>query len=220
MFYESHLLHVLIFFVVSVAAQVCSGASDQSSVPGGIAPMIRRRRVKCRHCGQLLRPDPRNLRHQRYCSAQPCRGASKAASQRRWLAKAENRDYFCGPEHVARVRAGRAAHPGYGRKKSSRRRTSQEHSSTQPVDINTQSGALDAPALQEVSLAQTLVLTGLIAHLTGAALQEDIALTSRRLQQWALDIVHGDPDGRETIAPPPPPAPHPRPVQPARPPLG
>ena len=84
--------------------------------------MSTRRRRKCRDCGRLFRPDPRNLRHQRYCSAKECRRASKAASQRRWLAKAENRDYFRGPEQMARVRAWRAAHPGYARKRSSRRR--------------------------------------------------------------------------------------------------
>ena len=83
--------------------------------------MTTRRRRKCRHCGQLFRPDPRNLRHQRYCSAKECRRASKAASQRRWLAKTENRDYFSGPEQVARVRIWRDAHPGYARKTSSRR---------------------------------------------------------------------------------------------------
>ena len=49
--------------------------------------MTTRRRRKCWHCGQLFRPDPRNLRHQRYCSAKECRRASKAASQRRWLFK-------------------------------------------------------------------------------------------------------------------------------------
>ena len=65
--------------------------------------MTTRTRRKCRHCGQLFRPDPRNLRHQRYCSAKECRRASKAASQRRWLAKTENRDYFRGPEQMARV---------------------------------------------------------------------------------------------------------------------
>ena len=159
--------------------------------------MTTRRRRKCRHCGQLFRPDPRNLRHQRYCSAKECRRASKAASQRRWLAKAENRDYFRGPEQVARVRTWRAVHPGYGRKKSPRRPALQEHSPAQPVDIDEQSDVLSVPALQE-----------------------DIALTSRRLQQLALDIVQGDPDGRETIALPQPPATHPRAVQLARPPPG
>ena len=171
--------------------------------------MIKGKRRKCRHCGQLFRPDPRNVRHQHYCSTRACRRASKAASQRRWLAKTENRDYFRGPEHVARVRAWRAAHPGHGRKKSPRRPALQELSSAQPIDVNEQSDVLSAPTLQEVFHAQALVLTGLIAHLTGAALQEDIALTSRRLQQLALDIVQGDPDGRETIAVSEPPAPHP-----------
>ena len=42
--------------------------------------MTTRRRRKCQHCGQLFRLDPRNLRHQRYCSAKECRRASKAAS--------------------------------------------------------------------------------------------------------------------------------------------
>ena len=175
--------------------------------------MSTRTRRKCRHCGQLFRPDPRNVRHQRYCSAPACRRASKAASQRRWLAKAANRDYFRGPEHSARVRAWRAAHPGYARKRSSRRRALQEHSPAQPVDIHEQSEVFSAPPLQDASRAQALVLTGLIAHLTGAALQEDIALTSLRLQQLALDIAAGDPDGRETIALPATQAPHPQAVQ-------
>ena len=64
--------------------------------------MSTRIRRKCRHCGQLFRPHPGNIRRQRYCSAPVCRRASEAASQRRWLAKAANRDYFRGPEHVAR----------------------------------------------------------------------------------------------------------------------
>ena len=96
--------------------------------------MTTRRRRKCRHCGQLFRPDPRNLRHQRYCSAKEL---SSARARRRvsgaGLAKAENRDYFSGPEQVARVRTWRDAHPGYARKKSSRRPALQEHSSAQPV---------------------------------------------------------------------------------------
>lgn len=38
-------------------------------------------RRKCPHCGCLFKPDPRNHRHQRYCSAPLSRTASKAASQ-------------------------------------------------------------------------------------------------------------------------------------------
>ena len=51
-----------------------------------------------------------------------CRKASKAASQRAWLAKAQNQDYFRGPENVARVQLWRAAHPGYWRRAKGDRR--------------------------------------------------------------------------------------------------
>ena len=74
--------------------------------------MTKRRRRKCLSCGELFRPDPRNVRHQRYCSAQSCRKASKA----RWLAKPQNQGYFGGPAHTERVRAWRAANPGYWRR--------------------------------------------------------------------------------------------------------
>ena len=59
--------------------------------------MARGDRRKCKCCLKLFLPDPRNRRHQRYCSVPRCRAASKAASQARWLAAPENQDYFCGP---------------------------------------------------------------------------------------------------------------------------
>ena len=49
---------------------------------------------KCRHCGENFTPDARNAHHQRYCTAPSCRAASKRASQAKWLAKPENRDYY------------------------------------------------------------------------------------------------------------------------------
>jgi hypothetical protein len=64
-------------------------------------------RRKCKCCHSLFRPDRRNRVRQHYCSAPACRAASKAASQARWLAKPDNRDYFRGPGNVARVRAWR-----------------------------------------------------------------------------------------------------------------
>jgi hypothetical protein len=79
---------------------------------GGDA-MARGERRQCKCCLKLFRPDPRNRRHQRYCSAPACKAASKAASQARWLTAPENQTYFCGPIHVARVRAWRSRHPGY-----------------------------------------------------------------------------------------------------------
>ena len=156
--------------------------------------MSQQRRRKCRHCRELFRPDPRNLRHQRFCSKPLCRRTSKAESQRRWLAKPDNRDYFRGPENVERVRAWRAAHPGYWRRSSPNTRSaSQEYSLTQTTDNHNESASLMNSPLQEFSRAQPLVLRGLIAQLTGAALQEDIAKASRQLQHLANDILNSAP---------------------------
>ena len=42
---------------------------------------------KCLCCNEMFHPDARNRRHQQYCAKDPCRKASKAARQARWLAK-------------------------------------------------------------------------------------------------------------------------------------
>jgi len=157
--------------------------------------MSQQRRRKCRHCGTLFRADPRNLRHQRFCSKPPCRRASKAESQRRWLAKPDNRDYFRGAENVERVRAWRSDHPGYWRRPPPNIDSAlQEHSLTQPSDNTDKSAPLVNSPLQELSSAQPLVLMGLIAQLTGASLQEDIVSASRRLQHLANDILNASPE--------------------------
>ena len=154
--------------------------------------MRRRRRRKCLCCGELFRADARNLRHQRYCSKPLCRKASKTASQQRWLSKPENCDYFRGPEHVARVQAWRATHPGYGRRPGLPKAAAlQEDCCAQGVEAPGEPATLVAAPLQEVFAAQPAVLIGLIAHIADSALQEDIARTSRRLLQLGQDILGG-----------------------------
>ena len=129
--------------------------------------MKRHRRRKCRHCRELFLPDPRNLRHQHYCCKPACRRASKAASQQRWLRKAENRDYFRGPANVQRVRAWRAAHPGYGQRTGPPGEPAlQEDSLAQPIESTKESPTLAGAALQDLLCAQPFVLIGLIANLT------------------------------------------------------
>jgi hypothetical protein len=129
-------------------------------------------RCKRKCCHKLFRPDPRNRRHQRYCAAPSCRAASKAASQARWLAAPENRDYFRGPVNVARVRAWRSRNRGYWRKRRRARVALQDLSLAQDVDYTNKTGDFARPALQEVILAQPAVLIGLIAHIAGTPLQE------------------------------------------------
>lgn len=71
---------------------------------------------KCLHCNEIHHPDPRNRRRQRYCSAPDCRRAAKADSQRRWLERPGNENYFRGADNCERVRQWREAHPGYWRR--------------------------------------------------------------------------------------------------------
>jgi hypothetical protein len=146
-------------------------------------------RRKCKCCHKLFRPDPRNRRHQRYCTAPSCRAASKAASQARWLAAPENRDYFRGPVNVARVRAWRSRNPGYARKERRADVALQDLSSAQDFDSTNKSANFADPPLQEILSAQPAVLIGLIAHITGTPLQEDIARTTDRLLRLGQDIL-------------------------------
>ena len=81
--------------------------------------MVRRvRKRKCRNCGEFFQPDYRNVDRQKYCPKKECKKAGKAASQKRWLAKPKNRDYFKGKENVRRVQLWREDHPGYAKRKT------------------------------------------------------------------------------------------------------
>ena len=153
---------------------------------------MRRGRRKCLCCGEFFEPDPRNRRHQRYCGKAACGRASHAASQRRWLSKPQNRDYFRGPIHIARVQAWREAHPGYGKRARLQGWPPlQEDCRIQGVDSSTQSGNHSHVALQEIISAQPLVLLGLIAHFTDSPLQDSIVRTTRRLLELGRDVLGG-----------------------------
>jgi hypothetical protein len=153
--------------------------------------MKQRRRRKCRCCGELYRPDYRNVYHQEYCSRAACRAESKVVSQRRWLAKPENHDTYCGSMHVDRVRSWRKAHPGYWRRGKG---ALQEICSAQATghqqdkpDLVAVVGA-KGQALQDLCLAQDPLFVGFMAHLTGA-LQEDIAFQITRFQTHGQMIL-------------------------------
>jgi hypothetical protein len=146
-------------------------------------------RRKCMGCRKLFRPDPRNRRHQRYCSAPACRAASKAASQVRWLARPENQGYFRGPVNIARVQAWRSRHPGYWRGGRRIRSALQEVSMAQPIVSAPKTTDMARSPLQEVLTAQPAVLIGLIAHIVGTPLQDDIVRATGRLLRLGQDIL-------------------------------
>jgi len=118
-----------------------------------------------------------------------CRAASKAASQARWLAAPENQDYFRGPVNVARVKAWRSRHPGYWRKRRRIQVALQDLLLEQPIDFTSRKADFAHPALQEIILAQPAVLIGLIAHIAGTPLQEEISRTTGRLLRLGQDIL-------------------------------
>ncbi len=121
----------------------------------------------CCHCGELLEPDCRNRRRQLSCSSNECKRAMKAERQRRWLKKPENQDYFRGADHVERVRGWRKENPGYWKRKRLNPR---------------------AP-LQDALHNQHAVLIGLVSHISGTTLQDDIDHTLSNLVRLAHDIL-------------------------------
>ena len=160
------------------------------------------KRPRCLCCKNVFDADPRNARHQQYCSAPMCRLASKAASQRRWLAKPENLNYHRGEPAVARVREWQAAHPEYRERQRARRLLAlQDLCAAQVLDFEEKSataaisdempGTPVSPALQDFITTQPLVFIGLIAHFFNITLQDDIANTARSLQKLGEDIANG-----------------------------
>ena len=180
--------------------------------------MGQERRSTCANCGEGFVPDPRNAHHQRYCARPACRAASKRASQAKWLGKPENRNYHRGAAAVARVRAWRQAHPGYGRRNVAvpiaapatlpicpdplhadaavTAASAPQSPCNAAASLPARSGAplqdLMGSPLQEILSAQPYVLIGLIGHLWDCALQEDIVSAGARLLQLGRDICGGD----------------------------
>jgi len=152
----------------------------------------RHRKRKCSICKELFLPDPRNLGRQKACSAPACQKARKALSQRGWLAKPENRDYFRGPEQVRRVQQWRRRNPGRrpARRPAKAPAVLQDASSSHPPDDKEVKASLTSTVLQDALLAQEVLITGLISFLTGSVLQDDIDFHRRRLIDQGRN-VHG-----------------------------
>jgi len=148
---------------------------------------------KCLHCQAFFKPNPRSKERQKFCSQPVCQKASKAASQKKWLQKSQNKNYFSGSENVQRVQQWRAKNPGYWKKvqqSMDKELPLQEVLDTQATDIKGKTGDLNAHTLQDVLLSQPTVLIGLIAQLTGSTLQDDIVNSGLKLRELGEDLLH------------------------------
>ena len=148
---------------------------------------------KCKHCKKLFLPDYRTAERQQYCSDKECRQASHRASQRRWLRRPKNRDYFQGPEHRERVYAWRKKHPDWrsGRRKKEDVLHDDCH---QESPVNRAFERSGGDVLHDDCLMQSPVIVGLIAKLTGggSVLHDEIEEMLRKLHsdgQAILGIV-------------------------------
>ena len=147
---------------------------------------------KCLHCHTFFKPDPRSKGRQNFCSLPECRQASKKTSQQKWLQKPRNQNYFCGPENVLRVQLWRGQNPGYSKKSifaSAPPKPLQETLITQDTENKEEKDILKQDALQDLLMAQPSVLIGLIAHLTGSTLQDDIVRTGQKLRELGEDFL-------------------------------
>ena len=153
-------------------------------------PRKRRRKRKCECCRELYMPDMRHFRDQNYCNKPDCRHASKLASHRRWYRSDKAADHRDPEENKRRVREWREAHPKYWHR--TRRGVAdalQETTTSEATEREKVTASLDADALQDMNFLQPAMVVGLIASLTGSALQDSIAETSRRFVLLGQDIL-------------------------------
>lgn len=154
--------------------------------------MIRSNKKKCKHCKEFFIPDPRNASRQQYCSKLECRKASKAASQKRWLAKPENKDYFRGDEHKNRVYEWRKKNPGYRKSKTPKTENVFKDSlKTEPPDNKNEKSQITRDVLQDSLMEQKHVLVGFLSTFTGNVLQDSIDETIIYMRQLGKDIMNG-----------------------------
>ena len=119
--------------------------------------------------------DPRS-KSQRFCHQDACKRASRALSQRQWLSKPQNRDYFTGPVNTERGRQWRKANPGYWRK----RRAPQKNAQQDLIDtylayVEDVACSDSRTSLQDFIKAQTAIMVGFASILVGSAQQDEIA---------------------------------------------
>jgi hypothetical protein len=145
---------------------------------------------KCLNCNELFLPNYRSGKRQRFCSKADCQKARKEASQRTWLAKAENQNYFRDAENAARVRQWQKEHPDYWKKSARRqRRTLQDACSQQPIANKELTPPSPARTLQDLCSMPVPLFIGLISMWTGSTLQDDIVTTARQVVAKGHDIL-------------------------------
>lgn len=138
----------------------------------------------CAHCGRQFVVDPRVGKRHRFCSRPECVRASRRTAQQKWLRKNGGNSYFAGKENLEKVRAWRKHHPQYW-KRTSRRKGARSAAFRLSKSLQ---AALRCVALQDVIEPRLALEIGIIARLSGAALQDTIAseISATMLRGYAI----------------------------------
>jgi hypothetical protein len=118
-----------------------------------------------------------------------CRKARKAQSQRRWLEKEANRDYFRGPANVERVRQWRRKNPQYWKRPAKGGITLQDLVCVQAVEKQVVAETTSQAPLQDLVSKQDPLLLGLITQLLDTPLQDRVEQTTLRLISQGLSFL-------------------------------
>jgi hypothetical protein len=145
---------------------------------------------KCLCCNELFVPNYRSKGRQRFCAQTDCQKARKRASQKAWLAKPANQNYFRDAENAARVRHWQKEHPDYWKNSARRqRRTLQDACPQQPLANTELLPPSPARTLQDLCSLPIPLFIGLISMWTGSTLQDDIVTTARKVIAKGHDIL-------------------------------
>ena len=131
-------------------------------------PILKR---ACAVCDKSFIPNKFASARQTVCTAPGCHRSAKKTRQADWQAR--NPEYFRGPENVERVRQWRQQNPDWRKKQHTARAARQAKSSSRAKSCNT-AGA-DPKRLQDLAPdAQTALLVGLAAVISGSVLQDEV----------------------------------------------
>lgn len=157
------------------------------------------KKKQCRHCRRVFIPDHRNRDRQNYCRKPKCRKASKAASQKKWLSKSENKDYFKGSVNVTRVQDWRGENKHLKPENLEDVNILQDPLQIQEAEINRENSELSAKSrlLQDSLMMQPAIIIGLISNFIGSTLQDDILKTLLSMQKSGKDILNFNPNEKE-----------------------
>lgn len=122
------------------------------------------RKRKCRHCGDLFKPDPRSKGRQRYCGKKECRKASHRASSRKYYRK-KRKDAAWMAAQSARVRKWRKENPGKAKRKNLGKSFSKRGVLR---DLARGGNGTEGKVLRDDLDYYTTCIKGLVAHLTDA----------------------------------------------------